>query len=529
MSTDVDVIVIGSGAGGMAAAVAMARAGRRVLVLEQHTLPGGWCHSFDLEGYSFSPGVHYLGELGPNGKLREVYEGLGVMKELAFEELDPDGYDQIHIGSAPVFKVPKGREAYKARLAERFPHDADGLREVIDILAGVARELKVFDEPYKGLRGLFREAPHVMRHALRPLSKLVEPRVKDPLARAVLYAIGGDHGMPPRRCATILHAGVVGHYLGGAWYPKGGARALPKAFIHELRRHGGQIKVGARVEQLLVEGGRAIGVRLADGTEIRAADVVSNADPHATAALLPDGALPWRWRLRLPRLAYSSSSMSLFMAAEIDPAAHDLTSGNVWLLRGPDVATVQDYAQAADPQGPVPALFLTCTTLKDPTKRRPEGIHTFEAFSFVSWDAFAPWADTPEGDRPAAYEARKESIAEGMLDLIETRIPGFRDRLVFRSTGSPLTNRHYVAGTRGAMYGTEKAWYNMGPLGFGPKTPIPGLWMCGASAMSHGVAGATLSGVEAASAVLHVRKRELLKAEAPEAPRPLPRPEAQRA
>src|SRR5688572_28820732 len=93
VSSDVDAIVIGSGAGGLAAAVALAQAGQSVAVFEQHYLPGGWCHSFSLEGYRFSPGVHYIGELGPDRMMRRVYEGLGLGADLAFYELNPDGFD----------------------------------------------------------------------------------------------------------------------------------------------------------------------------------------------------------------------------------------------------------------------------------------------------------------------------------------------------------------------------------------------------------------------------------------------------
>jgi len=76
--TDFDTVIIGSGAGGMTAALALAQAGQRALVLEQHDTPCGWCHSFTLEGYRFSPGVHYLGQLQPGGSLHRMYGGLGV-------------------------------------------------------------------------------------------------------------------------------------------------------------------------------------------------------------------------------------------------------------------------------------------------------------------------------------------------------------------------------------------------------------------------------------------------------------------
>jgi all-trans-retinol 13,14-reductase len=77
-SLDFDVIVIGSGAGGLTAAVALAQAGKKVLVLEQHDRPGGWTHSFTLQGYRFSPGVPNTGDLHEGGGLYGLYEGLGA-------------------------------------------------------------------------------------------------------------------------------------------------------------------------------------------------------------------------------------------------------------------------------------------------------------------------------------------------------------------------------------------------------------------------------------------------------------------
>ena len=115
MTTDYDAIIIGSGAGGLTAAVALAQAGKKVLVLEQHDRPGGWTHSFTLNGYRFSPGVHYIGDLQEGGGLRRIYDGLGVSPDLAFVELNPNGYDHIVVGDKQI-DFPKGKENLIERL-----------------------------------------------------------------------------------------------------------------------------------------------------------------------------------------------------------------------------------------------------------------------------------------------------------------------------------------------------------------------------------------------------------------------------
>ena len=93
---DCDTLVVGSGSGGLAAAVALAQAGQKVQVLEQHYLPGGYMHSFQLGGFRFSPGVHYLGQLQEGGEFRNTLEGLGLAEHLTMLRLNPD-LSLIHI------------------------------------------------------------------------------------------------------------------------------------------------------------------------------------------------------------------------------------------------------------------------------------------------------------------------------------------------------------------------------------------------------------------------------------------------
>lgn len=518
---DVDSIVIGSGAGGLTAALALARGGDRVLVLEQHYLPGGWCHSFPLGGYQFNTGVHYVGTLGPGGGLRRIYEGLGVTDDLVFCELNPDGYDTAMVGGQR-YRYRKGRERLTEGLASAFPAESAGVRRFIDTMFRVEEGTAALAGARSGWDALKAVAsnPTWLRFGPRPLRAALDAHVKDPVARAVLSLQAGDYGLPPSKAPTALHAGLMAHYAEGAWYPLGGGRAIPRAFLHALRRAGGKIQVKARVERILTEpeaggGHRALGVRLADGTEIRARRVISNADPEVTyRRLLDEGLLSLKLRTKLDQTKWSCTGLSLFLAAEIEPAEYGLDSGNLWYFNTPDLETMYDPNMDLETITEFPGMFLTVTTLKDPSKRKGKA-HTLEAFVLVPWDPFARWQGSDPESRPSAYLALKARLQDAMMRTVERVIPDIRARTVFADIGTPLTHVHYCNSTRGSWYGTEKTLGQLGPRSYGLKSEVAGLYLCGASTVMHGVSGATISGLAAAARALGVRTSELLASQGP--------------
>ena len=124
-----DTIIIGSGVGGLSTAICLARASQKVLVLEQHYVPGGWAHSFTLNGQRFSPGVHYVGLIDEGQTTNEMYRGLGIANDIVFFRMNKSAYEHCLI-NGEKFDVPAGIENWNKTLATRFPEEAKNNRSV---------------------------------------------------------------------------------------------------------------------------------------------------------------------------------------------------------------------------------------------------------------------------------------------------------------------------------------------------------------------------------------------------------------
>jgi phytoene dehydrogenase-like protein len=271
------------------------------------------------------------------------------------------------------------------------------------------------------------------------------------------------------------------------------------------------------VKRILVEDKKILGVELDSGEEIRAGVVISNADPEVTfGQLIGRDQLSVKLRRKVDSIKYSTSCLSLFFATDMDLRAAGLDSGNFWFYNHSDVDKIYSdgLTDALLRDETPPGMFLTVTTLKDPSKMH-SGHHTCESFAFVGYQAFEQWAHTKYGARPADYEAMKEDLAWRMVRGLEKRIPGLSKHIAYYSLGTPLTNEHYLNATRGNLYGIEKSPTQVGPWAFSPRTEFDGLYLCGASTLSHGVAGVTASGVDAAKAVLNCGSRDILMQQGP--------------
>lgn len=503
-----DTIVIGSGAGGLAAAVALSKAGHRVLVCEQHGVPGGWLHSFTMEGYRFNTGVHYIGDLATGERFHRLFQSLGILDNVEFLELNPDGYDHIFLGY-DQFDIPKGKTAYRERLKELFPQERKGIEKLFKKITQInSALLHMVDEEYAA----FIRYPTVLPWLFRTGQSLIHAYVQDPQLRGILLAQCGNHGMPPSQVSAIVHAGIMAHYFEGGYHPRGGGMAIARAFVRALKRNGGEIRLNSAVKQIILEKNKAVGIELESGERIHAAHIISNADPYITfTKLVGSKVISPSYQRKLDRLSYSTSCLSLYLAVDLDLPSLGIDSGNYWYYDSTDIDLhyrrgLTDY----NIYNPPSALFVTCTSIKDPGKRH-HGRHQIEAFTFCHYEPFSKWKHLPSGARDEQYQQLKTDITQRMLSVLEKRIPGIREKIAFSELGTPLTNVHYLQNHLGNMYGIAKSVKQSGPLAFHPETKFENLFLCGASTMGHGVAYSANTGITAASRILKCKPTSLWK------------------
>lgn len=509
---DWDAIVIGSGLGGLTAGAYLAANGLRTAVLEQHSIAGGNAHVFRRkQTFEFDVGVHYIGDCGPRGRIPTILRGVGLEGAVEFLEMDPDGFNTFLFPDF-TFREPKGWDRYRARLLETFPRD-EGLGACVDALRAVAREMGGVRLPVQpeDVPRLMREAPTLLQWGFRPLRDLYDEHRIGERARAVLAAESGDYALPPSRVPTVLHAALTDHYVrGGAYYPRGGGQVLSARLIESIRANGGDVYTCARVERILVEAGRARGVRMTDGRELRAPVVISNADLKRTFLGMIDRehvqpetvARIESYRMALPLFC-------VYLGLDVD-LRDRMPNTNYFTFGSYDFEAI--YRESYEGRcASTDFAYITVASVKDPgtTAIAPPGCSSLQVMTIAPSDPrFWGFEDgTPASKsgyrRNPTYRAVKERLTEELVDAAERVLPGIRDHIVWRESATPMTQERFTLATGGTSYGIELACDQFGPNRPSPRTEIEGLFLAGASTVfGHGISSVMRGGVGCASAVL---------------------------
>ena len=494
-----DVVVVGAGPGGLTCAAYLAANGKGVLVLEANQVVGGSTQVFRRAGnkFEFDVGTHYVGECGPGGRMQTALSGLALTERIKWLRQRPEGHCQIMVPGT-TFQTPTGWDTYLDHLIAAFPDEEPGLRRCV----GIMRTIAAGEQPRR--QQLF----SLMRWGLRPITTLMSACDLSADAQAVILAENGDYTWPPHRTPTAMHAGFLHHYLqAGAYYPRGGGQMIGAHLTDVVQTHGGKVRTKARVERILIEDGRAVGVRLRDGEEIRAEAVVSAGDFKRTwTELVGEEHLTRRLRRRLAKLEMTLPMFAVYVALDVDLRERG-TPPLAWVWPTNDIDGYYREVAAGRCPDEMP-VGISCPTAKDPegTHSAPPGYSTLE---LVSWAPASHefWnVDTADGavyGRDPQYLQRKEELTQRVLDTAELMIPDLRERMVFCEASTPITQERFTHSTAGSCYGIAPLVRNLGPLRPRVTTHIPGLFLAGGSTQyMFGINATIWGGMGTAGAIL---------------------------
>jgi all-trans-retinol 13,14-reductase len=495
-----DMLVIGSGIGGLTAAACLSRMGKKVCVLEQHYTAGGFTHSYDRNGYEWDVGVHYIGDMGsPRTMGRRLFDHI-TDGELEWAPMD-DHFDRIFLGQEH-YDLVAGREAYRDALVANFPQEQEAIDQYFSYMRAVKSGIrwhtmkKVLPAlPSMLVSGLqARKTPEYFNATTR---EVLESLTSNQKLIAVLTGQWGDNGLPPAKSSFIIHSLIAQHYIHGGYYPIGGASRMAETIIPVIQQSGGEVFTYASVEEILVGKKGVTGVRMADGTEISAPIVISNAGVFNTFQDLLTEDVPQRadYLERLGQVQPSMASICLYIGLQHTAEELDLPRTNLWIYPSENYEA-EIAAFEADPEAEFPLVYVSFPSAKDPSfAARYPGRSTIEIVAPGPHAWFEAWADKPWGKRGEDYEALKEKLSQRLLQKLYEKMPQLEGKVDYYELSTSLSTDHFCRYKHGEIYGLDHTPQRFEQDWLKPKTEIPGLYLTGQDVVSCGVVGAMVGGL----------------------------------
>ncbi len=510
IDADYDAIVIGSGIGGLCSAALLSQMGKKVIVLEQHYTAGGFTHAYERNGYEWDVGVHYIGDMGRKSQGRGLFDYISGGK-LKWAEMDPV-YDRIILGDEK-FDFVAGKENFKNSLKKQFPDDVDAIDKYVELVTattkymGAVSQAKAMPAPVAKLMSLSSKNKFP-DYALDTSYDVLRRLTDNEKLIAVLCGQWGDHGCPPKESVFLMHALIAGHYFNGGFYPIGGASQIAATIIPQIQLSGGDVFTYADVQEIIIEKGRAVGVKMVDGHCLYAEHIISNAGVVNTFSDLLPAALSEKlgYKQKVDALETSMSHGGMYLGLKGTAAELQLPKTNLWIYidehHDDNVAALRK-----DPSAPLPLVYVSFPSAKDPDfQRRYPGRSTIEiVIGPCDFEAYRQWADKTWGKRGDDYEALKENLSERMLEALYKQMPQLRGKVDYSEVSTPLSTSHFCRYKKGEAYGLAHNKERFQQDWLKPKTAVPGLYLTGQDVISCGVVGALMAGMVTAMSVVGIR------------------------
>ncbi len=423
--------IIGAGIAGLSAGCYARMNGYKTTLFEIHSKPGGLCTSWKQGDFTVDACIHWLCGSNPKSRMRETWDEVGALvgKTLVNHEI----FTQVEM-EGKVLKVYADLDRYEKHLLELSPQDAPLIRRYTK----ACRRIAFLDQAPEGTSflgkgfGFLLGLATLLQYLKMPQDRFAA-RFKDPFLRKAF--LNGFREMPDCPLIALMFTHALLHNK-NAGYPIGGSLQFARAIEKRFLDLGGEIRYKAKVVKILVEQGKAVGVKLEDGSERRFDYVLSAADGHATLFEMLGSEVVdpvfkemyAKWQ-PFPPLLYLSFGLNRDLSSEPQSLEMEFAEG----------------FRVADREVRAMHVRHFCY---DPTLA-PAGKSVVIAMFHTS---FEYWNDLKARD-PQGYKAEKERVAAEVLKRLEVRFPGFIAAVEMKNVASPTTFVRYTGNWKGSFEG----------------------------------------------------------------------------
>ena len=482
-----DYLVLGSGLAGLSFAALMAKAGKKVKLLEAHEFAGGYGHTFvEGEKYHFNAQLHYVWNCGEGRIVNMFLKKLGLADAVTFEEYDANGFDHMRLPEYAL-NIPYDKDKLCDRLSELFPEHADSLRRFIAEVWDTVAELDKLPEPLN--------IPFILCHALSNLRVIkyrkatlqdVFDAYKLPLeAQALLALQWPDFLLPPKKLSFFAWVTLFTGYCRGAYYPTHHFEHVIDSLVKVIEDNGGEIIYQQKVTSFILDKKRVVGVKTMDTNdrtdfrEYHGDDIICNFDPKHTAAMIGMDNFSNSVRAKLEYDYSPSNFVAYCVVKDIDLRDFGFGRWNLFHSEQADLnKAFDDMYDRADYTAPS-FVLTTPGFLSADNSDCPEGEQIIQ---FLTVANYAYFHDLKISDA-SAYRKKKKEIFDAIITIIEQRyIPNFRQHLVFKMMGSPTTNESFCGSPEGNSYGSNLTPKNFAAGRLDHRSSLDNFYFCNASA-----------------------------------------------